>query len=110
MPLGVYIGNLEFILAELRNITPRVIWATSTPVHPNRAFKTDAWSWRTDEIDQYNQLANELMSRCEVPINDLHGLVSEKVDEYLSEDQVHLSEAGQEACARAVVDKIIAYL
>ncbi len=50
------------------------------------------------------------MSRCEVPINDLHGLVSEKVDDYLSEAQVHLSEAGQEVCARADVGKITAYL
>lgn len=110
MPLWVYIGNLEFILEELRNITPHVIWATSTPVHPERPFKTDAWSWRNDEIDRHTEIANELMSRCDAPINDLHGLVSDIAEEYLSEDQVHLNEAGQEACAKAVLGEINAYL
>ena len=110
MPIDVYIGNLEFILKQLRDITPHVIWATSTAVHPNRPFTTEAWSWRNDEIDQYNHAASELMSKYDIPINDLHKLVFDKVDEYLAEDQVHLSEAGQEACANAVVDAISTYL
>ncbi len=110
IPIENYIGNLELILKRLRDITPYVIWATITPVHPNLTFKTDTWSWRNVEIDQYNQAARELMNRYDVLINDLHKLVLENVDEYLSEDQVHLSEAGQEACATAVVDKINTYL
>ncbi len=110
IPIEMYIGNLEFILKQLKDMTPNIIWATSTPVHPKRLFTTDAWSWRNEEIDQYNQTARELMNRYDVPINDLHKLVLEKVDEHLSEDQLHLGEAGQEACATAVVDKINAYL
>ena len=110
IPIEMYIGNLEFILKQLRDITPHVIWATITPVHPKRPFTTDAWSWRNEEIDRYNQAASELMNKYDIAISDLHKLVFDKVDEYLSEDQVHLSEAGQEACANAVVDKISIYL
>ena len=110
MPIEMYIANLEFILKQLRDITPYVIWATSTPVHPNRPFTTDTWSFRNEEIDQYNQAARELMNKYDIPINDLHRVVFDKVDEYLAEDQVHLSQAGQQACANAVADAISMYL
>ncbi len=110
MPIDVYIGNLEFILKDLRDITPYVIWATSTPVHPNHPFTTDTWSFRNEEIDQYNQAARELMNKYDIPINDLHRVVFDKADEYLAEDQVHLSQAGQQACANAVADAISMYL
>ena len=110
MPLDVYIGNLEFILKDLKDVTPHVIWATSTPVHPNRPFTTDAWSWRNEEIDQYNHAASELMRKYDIPINDLHSLVFDKADEYLAEDRVHLSQSGQQACANAVADAISMYL
>ena len=45
-----------------------------------------------------------------IPINDLHGLVWENLEQYLSEDQLHLSEAGQIACACAVADQVTKYL
>lgn len=110
MPLEVYIGNLEFILQDLQKITPKIIWATNTPVHPESPFPDDAWAWRNEEIDQYNQAASELMNRYNVPINDLHSVILDNIDEYLDEDQLHLSEAGQKACADAVVDKLGMYL
>ena len=110
IPIEMYTGNLEFILKQLREISPYLIWATSTPVHPNSSFTSDDWFWRNEEIDQYNQAASELMNRYNVPINDLHKLVFQKPDDYLSEDNIHLSEAGQQACANAVVDRIAVYL
>ncbi len=110
MPLEVYIGNLEFILQDLQKITSKIIWATSTPTHPERPFYDDAWAWRNEEIDQYNLAASELMNKNNVPINDLHGVIQNNIDEYFIEDQVHLNEAGQKACADAVVDKLGMYL
>ena len=104
MPLDMYLANLELILSSLVAITPRVIWATMTPVHPNRPFRDTEWSWRNEEINTYNQAARELMQSRGVPINDLHGLVWDNIEEFLSEDQLHLSEAGQNACAKAVAD------
>ena len=110
IPIEMYIGNLGFILKQLRDITTHVIWATTTPVHPKRPFMADEWAWRNEEIDRYNQAACELMNKYDIPINDLHKLVFDKVDEYLSEDQLHLSEAGKKVCASAVVDRINTYI
>ncbi len=110
IPVDMYVANLEFALKCLTDLTPRVIWATSTPVHPQRPFLTDRWSWRNEEIDAYNAAATELMTDRVIPVNDLHTLVWENVDEYLSEDQVHLSESGKKTCARAVVQAVSARL
>ena len=50
--------------------------------------------------------ARELMDANDVPINDLHKVVWADVDQFLSDDQLHLSEAGKQACARAVADSV----
>ena len=110
IPIDIYRANLEFTLKRLTTLTPHVIWATITPVHPGRPFRKDEWSWRNEEIDQYNKAATELMRQNCISINDLHKLVWENVDEYLCEDQLHLSESGQEACAHGVARVISADL
>ena len=106
IPIEMYRTNLEFILRRLKDLTPHVIWATSTPVHPQRPFRDDQWAWRNAEIDEYNAVALQLMRDNGVPIDDLHQLVWDHIDEYLAEDQLHLSEAGQRACAAAAVKTI----
>ena len=110
IPLDMYRENLELTLRRLRALTPHVIWATSTPVHPQRPFRDDQWSWRNEEIDRYNETANELMQANAVPTNDLHRLVWDDLDDYLAEDQLHLSAAGQRACAQAVAAAVSPYL
>lgn len=106
IPLETYNGNIEAILKKLREMTPQIIWATSTPVHPDRPFRDDQWAWRNEEIDQYNSAAIEIMEKNGIPINDLHSVVASDPDKYLCEDQLHLSEAGIEKCAEEVA-KII---
>lgn len=106
IPIDMYQENIALILKQLRDLTPQVIWATSTPVHPDRPFTDTGWSWRNEEIDRYNAAALEVMTANEVPVNDLHTLVWNNFQEYLAEDQLHLSEAGKNACAQAVVDAI----
>ena len=101
-----YRTNLGVILTHLRAITPKIIWATITPVHPDRPFDDSGWAWRNEEIDQYNVAARELMEANDVPMNDLHKLVWADVDQFLSDDQLHLSEAGKEACAKAVAESV----
>ena len=106
IPLETYQKNLESILSRLKEMTPHVIWATSTPVHPDRPIRSDQWSWRNEEIDQYNAAARKLMEKENIPINDLHSVVSANPDIYLSEDQLHLSIAGIEKCAKAAAKTI----
>ncbi len=110
IPVEIYRMTLDFILRALMETKAQVIWATSTPVHPKRPFSDDQWSWRKKEIDLYNSVALALMTERGVPINDLHTLVASDVDQYLGEDLIHLSEAGKELCARAVVSAIKTYL
>lgn len=110
IPIDMYRDNLRFTLAQLREQTGNIIWATTTPAHPERVFDATTWSWRNDEIERYNDAATALMQAENVPINDLHRLVWEDPDEYLKDDQIHLSEAGVQACARAATEAISAFL
>ena len=110
VPLDVFRANLECILERLTAAASQVIWATITPVHPDRPFTSESWSWRNEEIDQYNAAATELMSASNIPINDLHQLVSTDLDGYLAEDHLHLSQPGQQACAQAVAQAVSALL
>lgn len=106
IPIDVYRENLGLILKRLRGHTEKIVWATITPVHPDRPFKDTEWAWRNEEIDEYNKVALNLMTTEGIPINDLHTLVRDNVDTLLSEDMLHLSKAGQEACAKAAAKAI----
>jgi isoamyl acetate esterase len=110
IPVETYRATLELILNRLTALTRNVMWATSTPVHPDRPFRDTEWSWRNEEIDQYNDVARKLMTIKGVPIDDLHTLVWRNVSGFLCEDQLHLSGAGQEACAKAVADGVSRWL
>jgi isoamyl acetate esterase len=106
MPLDVYAGNLRFIGRMLLTTGARVLFASSTPVHPDRPFREDQWSWRNEEIDAYNEAARGVMAELGIQINELHAVVAADVDRLLSEDQLHLSEDGQAACAAAVCQSV----
>ena len=106
-PLDAYLANLRAILARLRDTEAAVIWATMTPVHPNRPFVTTEWWWRNEEIDAYNAAARELMCTEGVPVNDLHAIVASDCNQYLAADMLHLSEAGVHRCAAAVFDAVM---
>ena len=106
IPLESYAANIELILNRLRDMGATVIWATMTPVHPNRPFSNEGWSWRNAEIDRYNEAALNLMNSQGVAINDLHAVVAADPDQYLSADQLHLSEAGEHRCAEAVAGHV----
>jgi lysophospholipase L1-like esterase len=104
--LDEYISNLKAIIEKLRATDAKIIFATSTPVHPNRPFKNTEWAWRNEEIDQYNEAALELMKSESIPVNDLHAVVAEDVNAYLADDMLHLSDEGIKKCAEAVVKMI----
>ena len=96
IPVAMYCANPEFILDQQLDMTPKVIWASSIPVHPDRPFRKNEWSWRNEEIAEYNATARELMEKRGVPINDLHPLVCNDLSA-LTDDQLHLSEHGNRA-------------
>lgn len=105
-PVAAYVDNLSHILRRLQQETGSIIWATMTPAHPQRPFVADAWSWRNEEIQAYNEAARELMAAEGIPVNDLHALIWSDMDTLLSADQLHLSPAGVDACAEVVAGAI----
>ena len=105
-----YKRNLEFILMRLKNKCGNIIWAGTTPVHPESQLKDDQWSWRNEEIDEYNKAASIIMKANDIPIVDLNRTVRENYDEYLSDDKLHLSEIGSKLCADIISEKIISHL
>ena len=69
-----------------------------TDVHPNI---------QNADIVRYNEMIVPELQKKGILINDLHTLVASDVDRYIrKDDNIHLTEAGIDACARQVVDVI----
>lgn len=96
--LAAYESNLRRILTEIRGLFPgaSIVFALTTPVaaaHPAIENHT---------LDAMNRVAAEVMAAEGVSVNDLHGLVLAN-PAYLSEDAIHMTQAGYRALAEAVV-------
>jgi lysophospholipase L1-like esterase len=103
IPLEDYVGNVQRIVNHVRsNLTPKLIFATSTPPHPDKPFSEKGWGWKQGDIERYNEAAKQVMANLSVQVNDLHGLVSADPNRLLCDDQLHLSEEGKKLCAEAV--------
>jgi hypothetical protein len=99
-----YMHDLTRILAEIRKTDARIIWASTTAVdirNPNCS---------NGDIDAYNKAAAELMRRESIEINDLNAIVKKDIGHYISNDYVHLSSDGVNACIEAIARIIRKYL
>ncbi|MCL2516962.1 MAG: SGNH/GDSL hydrolase family protein [Oscillospiraceae bacterium] len=94
-----YMDYMSRILRILRTKTRKIIFATTTPAIANHI--------RNENVNLFNSVITDFMNKEGVPINDLNALITANTDKYLVEDGVHLSEAGMDACGKAVADKII---
>ena len=99
-----YVRTMLRVARELKKMSKTVIFATTTPVSPQNTGNS------TTRVAAYNSAVVPLLEAEGVRINDLFGLVSPKVAEYICEDTIHLSAAGVEACARQVAASIRAAL
>ncbi len=97
-PLPEYLDYMSKILRELRKVTDKIIFATSTPVKPGSLNQVNEW------ITEYNAAIVEFMKKENVMINDLNAVVAEDMDAYLRPDKIHITEAGAKACAKAIGD------
>ena len=102
-PLDEYLYNLGKILPILKATGAKLIFATTTPTDPRRAFpRPDLPSCHVNsDIERYNSAAVKLMEENGVIINDLYRVVSPRIPEYISDDLIHPNEAGIEAIAAA---------
>lgn len=106
-----YESNLEELYSRLFLIAPgKIIWARTTPVIEERHNCRKSFIRHNRDIDAYNGVADSLMKRHNVPINDLHTVIAGRAEEYICEDGVHFTDTGVGAAAGKVVEAVQAYL
>lgn len=84
----------------LKEITPNVIFATTTPVNPKHPHN------KNSDIQRFNALVVPHLQAMGIQINDLHALVAEDIEGNICEDLIHLSAKGIELCSQQVVNEI----
>lgn len=89
--------NLIRVTKILLKITPKVIFATTTPVRLENPYNDNK------VIDEYNQIAIDVMKEYGITINDLNSLLKKDIYRYICDDNIHLSEEGIEACKKQTI-------
>ena len=91
-----YVENVLRIAKMLLNITKKVIFATTTPVHPEYPHN------KNEDIARFNALVVPKLQELGIRINDLNTLVAEDIEGNICEDKIHLTKLGAERCAKQV--------
>ncbi len=98
--LEEYVDNMVRIADILLKWTKKVIFATTTPTHPEYPYHA------LERIKQYNDtLVPHLVERG-IKINDLFSAMVDHQIDGICEDQIHLSELGKEICSEKVIQSI----
>lgn len=105
-PLATYLELQERIAGILLKKTKRLVFATTAPVWPEQFASVSTNRRRNEDVSEYNSAAADLLGGFGVEINDLHSPVMADVKRYISEDMVHLTEAGNRLCASRVAGMI----
>lgn len=95
-----YVDNMLRVASELLKITPNVIFATTTPVHPEYRYNSN------QVIKAYNEALVPKLEAMGIRINDLHSIIAADIENNICADKIHLSDAGAQACAEQVVRMI----
>lgn len=108
--LTEYAGNLPRIVSELRCRTDaRLVWATTTPVLTDRHRATKGFDRFQDDVVAYNAVAESAMHDAGVEVLDLHEVICiGGVERLVGDDGVHMADAGNDALASAVVERLAA--
>ena len=105
-PLDRYRDNLQAVCARLRRTGAELIWATTTPVIYERHLTKD-FDRREEDVLAYNQAALEVVREHGIRVNDLHAVATDAgVEDLLSHDGVHFTEAGSRLLVKAVAATI----
>ena len=99
VPKDLYVQMMLRIARELKKAAPRVIFATTTPVRPE---KTDQ---DNNRICAYNEAIVPKLQNMGIEINDLHSLVAKDIPRYIrSDDNIHLTDEGILLCANRIAE------
>lgn len=95
-----YVADMCRIAGILQKKSKKVIFATSTPVKAANPHDS------TERIAEFNAAVVPELAKMGVMINDLFSVVAADIEAYIREDNLHLSAAGIDVCADAVVKAI----
>jgi len=95
-----FADNIMRIADILTERYEKVIFATITPVSEKNIYN------KNEDIKRYNDLVVPKLLEKGIIINDLYSLISADIDRYISDDNIHMTEEGIEACARQVAEVI----
>ncbi len=106
VPPEQYAENLRQIARRLRKVTPRVVFATTTPILDARHATRKAAFDRLDaDVKRYNETATKTMLALGIPVHDLNRIVVENDPAtMLGKDGTHYTREGYERLADAVAD------
>ncbi len=96
-----YVKTMVRIGKILKERAKEVIFATTTAVN-DEGNPYD----KNFRIEEYNEAVIPELKKIGIRINDLYSVVSPNIDKYVSEDSLHMSEAGYNALACQVVKAI----
>lgn len=105
--INEYTENMRRIYRELKKLGVPIIFATTTPVSPEKCDLTGPMppAHRNCDIEAYNRAVLEMLNG-EVPVNDLYTAMLSHVNEYLLPDLIHPNPDGVELLARQVAEAI----
>ncbi len=100
-PTDEYLRYMRLTLRELRKHSPRVIFATTTPV------REGSINQKLEFVQALNKTILPVMAEEKVTVNDLYSLVMEQgLERMISNDRIHLSAYGKEVCGKAVAEAV----
>jgi lysophospholipase L1-like esterase len=103
--IAEYEKNLDELVQRLKRTGARLIWATTTPVPQG---KLSPLRHPGDE-NAYNDIARRMMSRHNIPINDLNALAKTR-PELQTKQNVHFSPEGSALLGSQVAARVRALL
>jgi acyl-CoA thioesterase-1 len=99
-----YAQNLEQIVQRLEQTKANLIWASTTPIPEGSSGRISG-----DEI-RYNDAAEKIMKKHNVPINDLYSTVKPHLSKYQRPKNVHFTAEGSEFLAQKVTKEILNFI
>ncbi len=105
-----YRQNLELIIELLHENNIRILWIRTTPV-VDRIHNHNRTSFHrySADLKEYNQIADEVFIKHEIPMIDLHGF-TEHLGEEAYIDHVHFSESARNLQASFLAGYLASYI
>lgn len=97
VPIDEYERNLPELIERLRETGAKLVWASTTAIRPYGVR-------RMEDLRAYNEVADKVMAKEEIPVNDLFNLSQRHLGTL--KDNVHFNDAGSAILGAQVAESI----